>query len=410
MTGATQFGLSENFPTNLTRLLAALMMGKLALCEKLEGIAETRIVGNLILHLDSTDFRLPVQQMPLSRLARMSQISKSTLCEKLKNLRMMGVLKFSERERQIAFTDEAISLFRGNSEKTENSENYNKTQKTDIFGKFGKFWLPRQAAVFLMGRGLKEEAVAGLMSACKEAGQKLQQVVVDFKDLLSKYDGDILGRVARAVIKDPDRFRTRTVRQQPAKLSQAQRLALQRLADSQPELLLPGEKLVVDGNTLSWSRPAVRGGAPLPITQPMLDTLNGRAERACARALAADQLAGLPGLQVTLSGKAYYWDGQHDQGTVAVRGNDGTRLGLDWLTLYLALPTEHQALASEDSARDPRIGRWFERARVRYQVDDIDGDCVRLYALQKNGTSSVCRITLAQLGEAQITWLEEGGL
>lgn len=406
MSDATQFGLSENFPTNLTRLTSALLLGKLALCEKLEGVIETRIVASLMLHLNSTDFRLPVQMMPLSRLAKLSQISKSTLCDKLHNLRMMGILKNSERERQIAFTDEAISLFHGISEKIQKSEKSEKIHKKENFGKFGKFWLPRTAAMFLIGRGLKEEAVAGLMRKCKEHKHKLQNVITEFKSVLVRYAGDVLYRVACSIILNPARFKPQAVTEKAADLEPAQRLALHRIANGQLPLLASGESMRHTENGMTISSPKVRGGAPMLVTSGVWNALTTRARRACEAALPAGRLESTLdiGLYTDERHKLWMWNGEVKDERPLIHMYGRTVLS-EWVCVFEALTPEQQALAIEDVQRDPRLGRWLEHGGVRYQVEGIDGDRVTLYALEGNGKRYVQYIKLAQLGSAKVVWL-----
>ncbi|MGL6071537.1 hypothetical protein, partial [Craterilacuibacter sp.] len=340
-------------------------------------------------------------------------ISNSTLCEKLSNLRTMGLLKHAQRARQIELTDEAISLLGEFPEKPENSEknrNCKNSDKSEIFSQFGHYWFPRQAATFLLGKGMREKGVAGLMRECSQAKRQLQSIVTEFMSVLIRYDGEVLYRVLKAIIRDPVRFKPQAVHEKAADLHPAQRMALHRIADGQLPLLTPGESLRLTDEGMSISSPQVRGGAPMAVTARVWQTLNMRARRACEAARPAGKLQSTLDIGLSVRSDTYWiWAGEVKDDRPLIHIHGRTILS-DWILVFGALAPAQQQLAIDDTQRDPRIGRWFERAGVRYQVDQIEGGMVMLYTVQANGRRSVSRITIAQLmGDTQIVWQAGAG-
>ena len=400
--------ISANFPHQLALLVIALQTDKLPICEHLEDPTEKSLVASLMTYMNNRDFRTPIT-IARKTLGEQIRVKRSTLFTKLRSLKEKGLLQDVTGEKPIRFTDKAIALMQ--LEWTKQADRWKEKNKggkerTPNF-KVGRSSFPADL-VPLINRGITGSQMRGLMCEAKKAGRKLQTVLQQFEEVLSKYEGKVLFLVTRSILRNPDKY-LKSAKNANFGLSLASHdhQMLASAADNANCILHASEQLKLIDNVWHFAD-AKTEGMLKPITLEAVAALRAR-----MRDLVSAYVSAHPDFVVrhdAALGISSYVDLDASNDTLCAyrtihhRSGEQKTLMAPWHAAYSALPYAARTILQDGPVRDRRIGKLLIFRGIRYLVDTIDNTVAMLRVLTGKNAGRYCNLPVHELNNPEVQW------
>lgn len=396
--------ISANFPHQLALLVIGLQTDKLPICQHLEDPTEKSLVASLMTYMNNRDFRTPIT-IARKTLGVQIRVKRSTLFNKLRNLKEKGLIEDVTGELPIRFTEKAIALMQLDWTKQADRWKEKQPVKKPTF-RVGSSTFPSEL-VQLINRGVSEKQLRALLCEAKKAGKKIQDILLHFETSLTKYSGKVLFLVIRDILRKPEKYlkADKKVGATPrGDAVQAGRHAdlLRTALDNVDCILDSGEQLrQIDGH-ITFAGEA-NGYRTESVNSEHVDMLMQRMRDAvlCYANKNPEWELRNHGAGITMKLDAEASSGRM-QPIMVLHG--GRTVTGEWHVLYAALPPSARQIQLARN-RDNRIGRQLIRRGISYLVDAISGGVCALRVLTGKQAGTVCTVPDSALADPEIAWV-----